>query len=69
MSIHWEYGHISGGDSDDSLTKLFKRTDDLDSSTLHCPCGDGFTWSTEVEDLYSWISIHAPHVKGWNGKR
>jgi hypothetical protein len=42
----------------------FKRSDDLDTSTLYCPCGQSFTWGMykNFDDLRPWCAEHVSHL-------
>jgi hypothetical protein len=51
-----------------------QRSDDLDESTLFCPCGKSCTWSGADFDMYRFVLEHAPHteekpVRSFNGRK
>ena len=43
-----------------------RQRDDLDSSTMLCPCGDSFTNDsyTTYQDIEAWMKEHAAHSSG-----
>lgn len=40
----------------------FDRTDQVDTTTLWCPCKASFTWSGMDERLNGWVEEHYPHT-------
>jgi hypothetical protein len=42
---------------------LFRRTDAQKVSTLHCDCGETFTWAGADPSVDAWILAHKSHLK------
>jgi len=40
----------------------FRQRVDLETTTIYCPCGSGFTWSGLDPRLETWMASHAAHV-------
>lgn len=43
--------------------KQFHQTDDLDSTTIECPCGSAHTSRGWPDGHDEWLAKHRPHVE------
>lgn len=59
--VKWAVIHRNAGVTDNWTG--FARSDDLDRSTLACPCGSMFTWQAFHPGLIAWGRAHLKHTE------